>query len=78
MGTAATSDDDGARELRDTVRFYLLDHRTWLGKAIDIALMVLNLVFVAVFVAETYPLSATTDALLWDLEVAIGVTRRYV
>ena len=72
MGTAATS-DDGGRELRDTVRFYLLDHRTWLGKAIDIALMVLNLVFVAVFVAETYPLSVATDALLWDLEVAIGL-----
>ncbi len=64
---------DGSRELRETVRFYLLDHRTWLGKAIDVALMVLNLAFVAIFVAETYPLGPATAALLWDLEVAIGL-----
>jgi voltage-gated potassium channel len=67
----ATADED--RELRETVRFYLLDHRTWIGKGIDIALMVLNLAFVAIFVVETYPLSAGTASLLWDLEVAIGV-----
>ena len=57
---------------RDTVRFYLLDHRTPLGKAIDVALLVLNLVFVAIVVAETYPLSARHDALLWQLEVTIS------
>ena len=55
------------------VRFYLLDHRTPLGKVIDVALLGLNLVFVGVFVAGTYPLSAGTDALLWDLEVAIAL-----
>jgi voltage-gated potassium channel len=64
---------DEDRELRETVRFYLLDHRTWLGKGIDVALLLLNVVFVAIFVAETYPLSARAAALLWDLEVAIGV-----
>jgi voltage-gated potassium channel len=70
MPAASTSGD---RSARDVVRFYLLDHRTPLGKVIDVALLGLNLVFVGVFVAETYPLSAGTDALLWDLEVAIAL-----
>ncbi|MFB1064785.1 potassium channel family protein [Natrinema sp. H-ect4] len=63
----------GGRDGRETVRFYLLDHQTPLGKTIDIALLVLNLVFVAVFVAETYPLSAELQSRLWQLEIAIGV-----
>ena len=61
------------RDTREVVRFYLLDHRTPLGKVIDIGLLGLNLVFVCVFVAETYPVSPSTEALLWDLEVAIAV-----
>ncbi|MFD1563188.1 potassium channel family protein [Haloarchaeobius amylolyticus] len=60
------------RDRRELVRFYLLDHRTPLGKAIDIALLALNLVFVVVFVAETYPLSAALQATLWRFEVAIA------
>lgn len=72
-GMQATAIEDGDRELRDTVRFYLLDHRTWLGKAIDVALMMLNLAFVAIFVAETYPLSTGVQSLLWTLEAAIGL-----
>ena len=63
----------GSRDRRELVRFYLLDHRTALGKAIDIALLALNLVFIALFVAETYPLSAALRATLWQLEVAIAV-----
>jgi len=57
---------------RETVRFYLLDHRTAMGKAIDIALLVLNLVFVGLFVAETYALSAGGLDTLWTIEVAIA------
>jgi voltage-gated potassium channel len=57
---------------REVVRFYLLDHGTPVGKAIDVALLGLNLLFVAVFVAETYPHSAATDAWLWRLEVGIA------
>jgi voltage-gated potassium channel len=57
--------------VRETIEFYLLDHRTTLGKAIDIALFALNLVFIGVFVLETYPVSQTTRDLLWALEVAI-------
>lgn len=58
---------------REQVRFYLLDHRTPLGKVIDISLLVLNLVFVGVFVAQTYPISSATESLLWGFEVAIAV-----
>ena len=61
-----------SRDVREAVRFYLLDHRTRLGKAIDVALLALNLVFVAVFVAETYPLSPDLRATLWNAEVAIA------
>jgi voltage-gated potassium channel len=61
------------RGLRDTVEFYLLDHRTALGKAIDIALLLLNLVFVAIVVAETYDIDASVRALLWNLEVGIAL-----
>ncbi|WP_226004521.1 ion transporter [Natrinema salinisoli] len=68
-----TETEPGDRDLRETVRFYLLDHRTPLGKAVDIALLALNLAFVAVFVAETYPLSDALRARLWQLEVAIAV-----
>jgi len=57
---------------RDVVRFYLLDHRTALGKVIDVGLLALNLVFVGLFVAETYPHSRATGDLLWGLEVAIA------
>lgn len=63
----------GSRDTRELVRFYLLDHRTPLGKAIDITLLALNLVFVALFVAETYSLSPALRARLWQLEVAIAV-----
>jgi len=57
---------------REVVRFYLLDHRSPVGKAIDVALLSLNLLFVAVFVVETYPHSAAIDAWLWRLEVGIA------
>ncbi|QLH79099.1 potassium channel family protein [Halosimplex rubrum] len=77
MSSQSARVPDGARE---RVRFYLLDHRTPLGKAIDIGLLALNLVFIAVFVAQTYSLEPATRARLWDLEVAIaGVfTMEYV
>lgn len=57
--------------MREAVRFYLLDHRTPLGQAIDVTLLALNLLFVGVFVAETYPLGSETKAWLWIVEVAI-------
>ncbi|WP_439027147.1 ion transporter [Haloarchaeobius sp. DT45] len=61
--------DAGPREL---VEFYLLDHRTVLGKVIDVALLGLNLVFVGIYVLETYPVSAEFQGLLWRAEVGIA------
>lgn len=58
---------------RPAVRFYLLDHETPLGKAIDITLLLLNLVFVGIVVAETYPLPDRLQTRLWSLEVGISV-----
>jgi len=55
------------------VRFYLLDHETPVGKAIDVALLGLNLVFVAVFVVETYPLGRRLESELWAIEVATAL-----
>lgn len=57
---------------RETVRFYLLDHRTPGGKAIDIVLLVLNLLFVALFVIETYPLAPATESWLWRAEIGLA------
>jgi voltage-gated potassium channel len=68
-----TEQADPGEDTRELVRFYLLDHRTPLGKGIDVALMGLNLVFVAVFVAETYPVSPGMAELLWNAEVFIAV-----
>ncbi|QPV62511.1 ion transporter [Halosimplex litoreum] len=63
---------DPPDDTRERVRFYLLDHRTPLGKFVDIGLLALNLVFIGVFVAQTYPVDSATRARLWDLEVAIA------
>jgi voltage-gated potassium channel len=70
MPRAAPSADASTRE---QVRFYLIDHETWLGKGIDVALLLLNLVFVGVFVAETYDLPGRLDERLWTVEVAIAL-----
>ncbi|MFC7196087.1 ion transporter [Halosimplex aquaticum] len=69
MGSAAPTPPE---ELRERVRFYLLDHRTRLGKAIDVALLLLNLVFIAVYVAQTYPTGPSATAQLWTLEAVIA------
>jgi voltage-gated potassium channel len=61
------------RDARALVEFYLLDHRTYVGKTIDVALLALNLLFVAVFVAETYPVGPGVREVLWSLEVGIAL-----
>ncbi|MFA9518705.1 ion transporter [Halopenitus sp. H-Gu1] len=63
----------GERNLRELVQFYLLDHRTIPGKIIDIALLGLNLVFVAIFIVETYPIAADLRSLIWGLEVGLAL-----
>jgi voltage-gated potassium channel len=69
-GHASNRPGDSPREV---VRFYLLDHRTPVGRALDVALLGLNVLFVAVFVAETYPLTDRLGDTLWTLEVAIAL-----
>jgi voltage-gated potassium channel len=56
---------------RETLRFYLIDCKTSLGKLIDIFILLLNLVICAIVVIETYPVSETTKDLLWKTEVVI-------
>jgi voltage-gated potassium channel len=51
-------DDGEGAGVRRRVEFYLLDHRTPVGKAVDVGLLALNLVFIGVFVLDTYPLGA--------------------
>jgi len=58
---------------RELVEFYLLDHRTNLGKTIDILLLALNLVFVGVFVVDTYAVAPAVQDALWNAEILIAV-----
>ncbi|MDI9617074.1 MAG: ion transporter [Methanothrix sp.] len=61
----------GTRSLRETIQFYMIDFQTPLGRAIDIAIITLNILVVALFVIETYPLPPHISSTLWRLEVAI-------
>lgn len=67
-------------DFREQVEFFLLDHETRLGKVIDVGLLALNLVFVLIFVAQSYPISGVAETWLWRLEVAIALvfTGEYV
>jgi voltage-gated potassium channel len=56
---------------RETIQFYLIDCKTPLGKLIDAFIIILNLFICAIFVIDTYPVSAATKALLWRAEVII-------
>ncbi|MFD1589133.1 ion transporter [Halorientalis brevis] len=60
------------RSLRELIRFYLIDHRTPIGKLVDVGVLVLDLVFIAIVVVETYPLTETAEAYLWLTEVTIA------
>ncbi len=56
---------------RATLQFYLIDCRTPLGKIIDLAIVLLNLLVCAIPVIETYPISEVLHIFLWRLELAI-------
>jgi len=60
-----------SRTFRETIQFYLIDCKTPLGKAIDIFIILLNLVICAIFVVETYPVSEATKRLMWNIEIII-------
>lgn len=61
----------GQRSLRETVNFYMTDFRTPLGKWIDVSIIALNLIFVALFIINTYPLTIQQKLFIWHLEEAI-------
>jgi len=61
----------GDQTTKELVRFYLVDHRTRVGQAIDVGLLVLNLAFIGILVADTYTLPQWGDDLLWQLEVVV-------
>lgn len=73
-GPTATTEQDKdaprAGNLRETIQFYMIDFQTPLGKGIDITIIMLNLLVVALFVVETYPLSIGLEEALWKVEVA--------
>lgn len=70
-------DDDGSlgpgASLRRRVEFYLIDHQTPAGKAVDVGLLLLNLAFIAVFVVDTYRLGAATETAVRTVEAGIVV-----
>jgi voltage-gated potassium channel len=59
------------QSFRETLRFYLIDCKTPLGKLIDIFIILLNLFVCAILVIETYPISESSRRVLWNAEVII-------
>lgn len=49
----------------------MIDFKTPLGRGIDIAIIILNLLLVAVFVINTYNISSSLRGLLWKTEILI-------
>lgn len=72
-GEDYSTPQSSGRTPRELVQFYLLDHQTPLGKSVDIALLLLNLLFVAVFIFETYPAASAYQDLLWTVEIGIAL-----
>jgi voltage-gated potassium channel len=60
-----------SRTVREVVEFYMIDFKTSLGRAIDITIILLNLLLVAIFVIDTYRISDSQRDLLWKLEILI-------
>ncbi len=53
------------------MQFYMIDFQTPLGKAIDLTIIILNLLLVAIFVINTYSLPSDLRYWLWRLEILI-------
>ena len=58
---------------REKIRFYLADTRTPLGKAVDIAIVALNILVCILYVLETYPLGQRAMEACVRLEMIILV-----
>ena len=57
--------------LRDGLRFYLVDSKTPVGKGIDFFIITMNLLICFLYVIETYPVSETIETILWRIELVI-------
>ena len=57
----------------DRIGFLLRDRQTRAGRATNTLLYVLNTAFILLYVLSTYEFRAPYPALIWDLEVALGV-----
>ncbi|VVB70349.1 Hyperpolarization-activated voltage-gated potassium channel [uncultured archaeon] len=60
-----------SKNLRQTVQFYMIDFQTPLGKAIDVFIIILNLLAVSLFIANTYDISSNMREALWKLELLV-------
>ncbi|HOV52442.1 MAG TPA: ion transporter [Methanothrix sp.] len=60
-----------SKTFREVVQFYMIDFQTPLGKAIDLTIIILNLLLVAIFVINTYSLPSDLRYWLWRLEILI-------
>lgn len=59
---------------RHKVQFYMIDFQTPLGKTIDIIIITLNLLFVALFIVRTYPISDEMKMYLNRIElIVVGI-----
>lgn len=70
ISTEQVKDASQLRTLREAIQFYMIDFQTPLGKAIDVFIIILNLLVVAIFVIETYPISDSLRFFLWRVELA--------
>ena len=64
--------EDSHGGFRQTVQFYMIDFQTPLGKAIDVSIIALNLLYVVLFIINTYPISIDTKTFIWRLEVFVA------
>jgi len=57
------------RSFRDTLKFYLIDCKTPLGKFIDLFIIFLNILIIGLLVIETYSISEKLISVLWKIEI---------
>jgi len=58
---------------REVIKFYLIDSRTALGKTIDIIILLFNILFIALFILETYDISYSVLVLVENVIVSIFI-----
>jgi voltage-gated potassium channel len=63
--------ESSLQTFKETVHFYMIDFETPLGRGIDLFIIFLNLMASALFVINTYPISAALRDILWKVELAV-------